>query len=225
MPLREYKDRVGLKVQDTAKVLTNAQANEIILNALAVFSKDCPIIQATSIPGDGGYDYSLPSGWQEGFSQIKAIEYPPGQQIPQYLEPEDYRVYDNATSKVLRFLNVSPSSSETFILSWTKPYSQSTIDSIPAQFIDAFCELAAALYCEALANYYTQSSNSSIEIDSVDNLSKRDLWSRNAKDHRKLYDLALGQTDGVGAASVTYDWDSRPSWEDKTYLLPNKQNR
>lgn len=216
---------MDIKVQDTAEVLNNAQTNRIIVDALAVFSKDCPIIQATSITGDGGYDYSLPSGWQQGFSQIKAIEYPAGQQIPQYLESDDFTIYDNATVKKIRFFNTSPSSSETFIVSWTKAYLQSTIDQIPTQFIDAFCELAAALYCEALANYYTQSSNSSIEIDSVDNLSKRGLWAENAKNHRKLYDLALGQIEGVAAASVTSDWDSRPSWEDKTYLLPNKQDR
>lgn len=222
MALSDFRDKTKLKTQDGAQVLSDTDVDSIVVATLEQFSKDCPYIKVSDISGDGGYDYSLPTSWQDGFSSIKKVEYPAGEREPVYLEPEDWIIYDNGISKKLRLLNHTPTASEMIRLTYTIAYLQTTIDNIPAGYQDAFCNLAASICCEAIANYYTQASDSTVDIDSIDYLSKSGDWGSRAKRLRKLYEIFLSNREGLKAASATGDWDNRPSWGDDHLLHSSK---
>lgn len=224
MALSDFRDKTKLKTQDGASVLSDTDVDSIVVAALEQFSKDCPHLEVSDISGDGGYDYSLPTSWQNGFSSIKKVEYPAGEREPIYLEPEDWIIYDSGTSKKLRLLNHTPNASETIRLTYSIAYLQATIDDIPASYQDAFCNLAASICCEAISNYYTQCSDSTVDIDSVDYLSKSGDWGNRAKRLRKLYEMFLSNQEGLKAASTTGDWDNKPSWGDD-HLFHSRKNR
>lgn len=224
MALSDFRDKTKLKTQNGTLVLSDTDVDSIVVAALAQFSKDCPYIKVSDISGDGGYDYSLPTTWQDGFSVIKKLEYPAGEREPVYMEPENWIIYNNGSSKKLRLLNHTPTASETIRLTYTIAFLETTIDNIPVSYQDAFCNLAASICCEAIANYYTQSSDSTVDIDSVDYLSKSNDWGSRAKRLRKLYEIFLSSQEGLQAVSVTGDWDNKPSWGDD-HLLHSRKTR
>jgi hypothetical protein len=213
MPIQTYNTKVDRIIQDDAGILSSTEIDDFILESLSYYSKDAPYLKVADIAGDGGYQYDLPNDWQEGFSYIVKVEYPAGKQVPLLLEPGDYTVYKTPTGLKLHFYSLSPLATETIRITYTTLYTQSTIDSIPAQDQDAFCLLAAALCCGAIARRYAQTSDSTIDADSVNYRSKSDEYARRAKELGLRYSNFMGKKEGTpSAASGTKDWDTDYSW-------------
>lgn len=226
MSFANFKKEIINKLQDHTPKLENIDVDVLIVSVLVgQFSKDFPSIVVSDIAGDGGFDYDLPStptakAWVDGFSQICAIEFPAGEQIPTYMEVKDYIIYDNGTEKQLRFLVDVPSATQTIRMIYIVPYSKATIDNIPTTKQEAYCLLAAAELCDMLARLDTESIDPTIEADSVNHHEKTNKWTKNGNEMRKKYNRLVGANkDGVIGASSYMDWDLAPLTRDDTGQL------
>lgn len=212
MTLGDIKEKITRIVQDTAKKLSDVDLDGFTIEALANYSKDRPYVKVNDTTGTGTYDYTLPSDWVTDFSVIREVEYPAGEQVPTILEPEEYGLYQNASTTKLRLYNYSPTTSETIRITYTLPYTKATIGNIPAQDIDAFCNLAASLCCSALARIHAQTSEINYTVDNINYRSKGDEYARRAKELMGLYQSLIGIGGEVQAASKSVNWDTSFSW-------------
>ncbi|MFQ5646259.1 MAG: hypothetical protein ACE5GM_04960 [bacterium] len=225
MSLLDFNKKVGRSLQDEADILSEADIDNFILEALSYYSKDRPRVKVTDISGDGGYEYDLPSGWDQGFSTVKRIEYPAGERIPVYLESTDWMIYTDTGGKKLRLLHHTPSGTEVIRVTYTCLYDDTEIDLIPAGDQDAFCSLAASLCCGSLARYYSQTSAAGLEVEVVDYPGKAAEYAGRAKELLDIYNRHLGKgRERKSAASVTDDWDTSFSWQGD-FLSHPKKNR
>jgi len=201
------KDEITNIVKDESGKLLDNDIDRYMLFAIRTYSRSRPDIAVVDITGDGGHDYALPSSWVDGFSRIMIIEYPIGDIPAQYLDEDDYCIYQNETTKLLRLLYDSPSASNDFRVVFSIPRTDSTI---PDNDIDAVCNLAASYCLEQLANAYAQTSDSTISADSVDYRSKSYEFAQRAKRHIAIYKEHMGIKEGdtVAAATgiVNLDW-------------------
>jgi len=213
MNLTEATEKLKLKIQDDAEKLSVDDQQNTIVNSLELFSKDFSRIITDDISGDGNYDYTPPSDWLDGFSVIKKIEYPAGERIPRYIDEDDWTIYDDTSSKKIRFLSHTPASGETVRITFTVPYYKATIVNIPINHIDAFIHLCAANACMSIATKMGFVQTPTIQADSVNYHSKGGEFAKRSKEFKKLYDDFIGKSEGVLAASTVMDWDSIPSWQ------------
>ena len=132
---------VGIVKDDSAKLVNPDDYELKIAEALNTYSKHRPDTDVVDVTGNGGHDYDLPTGWSEGFSEIKSIEYPIGDIPATLLDPDTYEIYQNTTKKQVRLLNNSPAAADTFRITFTIPR---TITTIIATDEDAFCKIGRA---------------------------------------------------------------------------------
>ena len=168
MEFQDFTSAVKVKIQDAAKVLSDADVHTITVDVLSELSRDLPAIEISDIVGDGGFDYSLPALWQEDFSLIKAVEFPVGERIPNILESGDWMLYDDGTENKLRFLVDTPSSSENIRIKYTIGYTKITAVNIPVNNQDAFSTLAASSCCSAIARKLGFTVDPTIDVDVID---------------------------------------------------------
>ena len=176
--------------------------------AIKKYSRYRPNNSVADITGTGTHDYSLPSGWNDEFSIIRSIEYPVGNVPADYLDADDYEIYQSPTAKKIRLQTITPSASQSFRVTFTVPRTDTTI---PDGDIDAVCNLAASLCLEELANAYVQLSDSTIAADSVNYRSKSYEAAQRAKAMMKLYKEHMGikEDDITPAASAVKDMDMK----------------
>lgn len=202
-------------LQDSAEVLSSVQIKEFIVKALSFHSKNVPRYVVAEITGDGGYEYSLPATFYNGFSMIKTIEFPSGERVPVYLKDTDWIVYENVSGKEIRFLYDSPSASQTFLLTFSVPFLESTINEIPDNDATPFCYLAASLCSKALSMYYSQTSNPTINVDSINRKSKGKEYETRADMLYEQYATFFGITKKGSGGSVFLNWDTNTSQDDR----------
>lgn len=93
-----------------------------IRQATADFSRIRPDITTVDVTGDGGRYYAINStnfpGYVDNFSRIRSIQYPNAEiaadEVPQYLEPEDWSedYYDDSNVRYLFLPNHAPAATE-----------------------------------------------------------------------------------------------------------------
>ena len=118
----------ALVAADSA-VLEDKIISQLILDALDLFSQKLPRKVLKDITGDGTQEYDLPSDegleWDNTFSLVLSIEYPTGNVPPIFLEQgysNDFVIYPETTTTFkLKFISVTPSTSETIRLIYTIP--------------------------------------------------------------------------------------------------------
>ncbi len=223
MPLIDLKNKVKRLIQDEAGRLKSEELTDFILEALGYFSKDYPHVKIADIPGDGSYLYNLPSDWIEAVSWLRQVEYPVGKQIPVYLEADDYNLYKTPSGEKLRFLRHTPNAAETIRLTYTTPFTKTSLDNIPVSMQDALALLTAAICCETLSRSYAQNIDSGLEVDIVDFQSKSNLYAQRAKELQQRYNRLMGKQKGIGAATGVADWDVNYPWGEDRLNHPRKQ--
>lgn len=191
--IESYIEKVTAKVKDDSGKLKPGDIERNIYNAIALFSKHKPNTKVVDVTGDGTQDYATPTGWVDGFSVIKSIEYPVGNVPADLLDEEEYTIYQTTSAKKVRLLTVAPPATETFRVTFTIPRTELTI---PDNDVDALANLAASLCLEELANAYTQTSDSTIGADSVNWRSKGYEFSQRAKRLYQLYKEHMGIREG-----------------------------
>lgn len=167
--------------------------------ALSIFSLHEPTRLRSAIDGNNSSVYNLPDEWENEFSQILQIEYPL-EQIPSiFLHPDEFELYQSTSEswKILIYGNIP--SSESFGLYFTALRSPI---SIPNSHIEAFTWLCASLWLSKLANSYITSTDSSINIDTVDYKDKASQFRSQAKYFLKMYREFMGiNEEGVSSSS------------------------
>jgi len=235
--LRELQNLVDDAMKEDASIILPDQRTRAIRSAIDRFNKDKPREVTNDISGDGEYDYTLPTEetkpWVNEFSYVISVEYPSGKQSPVMVDPEDYKIYDNGTSKVLRFLSYSPSSSETIRLmhttKWLCDKDNTTIEDRDAWPLAC---LAASIGLRILASHWLQSVESNLNADVVDYSTKSidatllaDMLENVYRDHLGI--ARIGQTKAVESpvrpAGGTKDLDMEYSWNEDYMTHPRRQ--
>ena len=159
------------RLRDTAGKCTQPQQDGAITEALKRFSLDYPSDAVDTITGDGvSYTFPLPAGFEAGFSSLTAIEYPLGQQVPVYLDTDDYGTYrDPATGDVMiRLYSLTLATGEQAGVSYTGRHTVTeTEDTVPVAQQELVAWLAAAICCRQLAAYYAQTMEPMMGADAA----------------------------------------------------------
>lgn len=194
--ITEIRQGVTARVKDAGILSTtpdlSCDVDRCILSALEEYAKARPRRRAALIDGSGGFDYatSLLSGWQDDFSYVAEIIYPWDSTTPTpfVLNEDEYEVKLLSTGSVLRFKTAKPGTTEKFHVTYTSPHTlSSSTSTVPATDDEALKDLSAALCCEALAAYYSQTSENSISADAVQRIQKADSYRASAKRWREAF--------------------------------------
>jgi len=206
--LKNLTDITSEKVKDKSGKIATSDFERNVLEAIKRYSRHRPNTSVVDVTGNGTHDYSLPTGWIEGFSSLVSIEYPVDNVPADYLDQEDYEIYQTTTVKKVRLITYSPAATDSFRVTFTIPRTDTTILD-PDE--DAVCNLAASLCLEELANVFIHSSDSSIAADSVDYRDKAYKASQRAKRMLQLYKEHLGikEDDITPPASAVKDLDMK----------------
>jgi hypothetical protein len=210
--LTTFGNLVNKKLKDDKYVLGNyLEKNDIyddyIQEAIKEYSRRNPdraIYTHVVVTGETNV-FDLPSDWEEDFSSIINIEYPVEYYPPQYIDEKYYEVVRIDTGLVLRFIdNPYPGIGQTFWVRYTKRHSVTTSAStIPTAHEEAVANLSISKVCQAIANFYATTTDSSMSADVIDYQSKAAEYNSRSKAHRELYEelMPLEKTGEVG------EWD------------------
>lgn len=180
---------IGIVNDDSGKLANPADFDRNINAALSTFSRHRPDTKVVDITGNEGSDYNLPDGWVADFSSIRKIEYPIGDIPETCLDPDDYGIYQTPQAKKIRLNNASPSTLESFRVTFTILRTFATVSSADE---NAFCNLAASLCMEDLSNVFAQTSDPTIGADVVNYRTKSQEFASRAKRLTQLYKEHMG---------------------------------
>lgn len=215
--LATFRTGITNRLVTVPVALTAEMRDTAIAAALEEFSKARPRVLAALFPGTGGFSYALEgagnvlAGFLEGFSSILEVLYPYDATVqqPDPLDsPADYGVFRIATgpatsSLSLRFLTATPAAAESIHVTYTVPH---TVDdascSVATADHEALGDLATAYACEALASFFTQSVEPTLQADTVERRSQGDQYRSQAEKWRKAYRLKMGGESASGPASA-----------------------
>ena len=210
----EILNSVLALMQDNAQFLGSDQMEVAVQNALRQIDKDNPRTLVIDIDGDATQDYKLPASFVRGFSLIKTVESPAGQNPPVLRRREDdWFVYEDP-SKVageqlrLRFRVITPSATETIRVVLTSPHvvdqDNSTLD--PTSFEGVVYKTLVYVF-RSLAAFFTQSTNPAIAVDSVDYAGRAQAFLFLAERYEKSYKQILGIGERTSAAFALAEAD------------------
>jgi hypothetical protein len=166
-----------------------------ISQAARIYSRYFPIEVVSDIPGENGFNLTLPVAFMDGFSTINSIEYPyiASQQNPNLIKLNEARPYRTPTGLQIRFMTYSPKSTEVVRLNYTVPHTITTTTStIPSFREDAIGNKASALVAEIIAADYSNTSRSSMDEISIDFRIKSQEWQLIADRYNMLFRTDLG---------------------------------
>lgn len=187
-------DLVTGKVKDSAKKLDDpADFNAAIKEALNRYSKNKPLVLVSDLTGNGTNDLTLPAEWLTGLSGVESVEYPVGSVPESLLDSRDYKLYQTPTGQKLRLLTVKPSTLESVRISFSSAHVDET--TVLATDIEAIANLAASVCCRQLAAIYGNTSDPTIQADSVNYRSKSADYTSLANKLEAQYKTALGIKD------------------------------
>jgi hypothetical protein len=167
------------RVRDAAARFTTAQKDDAIGQAVKRYTSLRPVEGVQDYAGDGAiYDLALPTGYVEGISTVRSIEYPQGQRQPTFIMPKDWVYYRSPTALKIRILVTTPTLGNTVRVAFTKPH---TVDAggstIPVNDEEAVSDLAAAIGLRELASIYAGTTDPTIAADSVNYRTKAQEYS------------------------------------------------
>lgn len=167
MSLADLRILLDDRLRDTAGKCTTPQKDAAIAEALKRYSLDYPAEAVTTLIGDGfGYTFPLPASFVAGFSTVLAVEYPVGQQVPVYLDEDDYGLY--GIPPQLRFYSLVLSVGETAIVTYSALHTVTeSTDTVPPAQQEWVAWLAAAICCRQLAAYYAQTMEPMMGADAA----------------------------------------------------------
>lgn len=196
-------DMIRGKVKDDSGKLNDPDGlAAAALEALNRYSKARPREVVVDTPGSGTYDVDLPIDWVEGFSAITQVEFPAGRVPANVIDRRDWSIYKSPEGPKLRILIATLDTDELVRQTYTIPHTE---ESCPATDLEAVANLAAGICLRQLAAAFGQTSDSSIQADTVNYRSKADEFRRLADSFESLYKSHLGirDNDTVAAGMVT----------------------
>ncbi len=223
MSLADYQSLVDDLVRDDTGRIVTADRDEAIARAVARYGKDRPRVKVEDVVAPGGNYLSLPAGWQADFSSLQSIEYPVGDRPATLLEQDGYALYQTPSTSEIH-LDSAINAGRSVRVSYTIRHAvDGTGDTIRAEDREAVSCWAAALLLDQLAAWFTGSSDSTIQADSVDRRSKGGEYAARAGKLRKRYfdELGIDERKSV-AAGVVVDLDASDSQGRDRLLHPRR---
>ncbi len=212
MPLADYQALVDDLVRDDTGKIAVADRDEAIARATARYGKDRPRIKIEDVAAPGGNKLNLPAGWQTGFSELRSIEYPIGSVPPTLLDQDSYSLYSTPTGDEIQIISAINAAQSVRLTYTIRHQLDATNDTLRGDDREPVCCWAAALLLDQLAAWFTGSSDSTIQADSVDRRSKGGEYAARAGKLRKRYfdELGIDERKSV-AAGVVVDLDASDS--------------
>lgn len=204
------------KVKDSAGKLDDpADFNSAINEALNRYSKNKPLVLVRDLTGNGTNDLPLPNEWLTGLSGVESVEYPVGSVPESLLDSRDYKLYQAPTGQKLRLLTVKPTNPESVRISFSTAHADET--TVLAIDLEAIANLAAAVCCRQLAAIYGNTSDPTIQADSVNYRTKSGEYTALANKLETQYKTALGikdddTTPAAMAVAAPPEHTSLPHW-------------
>lgn len=188
----------------------------LVARALDRYSKDKPLEIVSDVASDGTQLLELPSypdalAGQEVpvfdplFSTIRAIEFPIAQNPPEYVDPNDFRLYRDPSGTKVMLTADTPNAGNACRFTWTARHA-SDGSTVPDGDFNAVVDFTAALAAEQLATIYAQTSDPTMSADVVNYRSKSQEYQSLAKMLRKRYYNHIGVDE-----SATGEADQRPA--------------
>jgi len=204
MSLDAYLAELKRLIPQAEEELPPGTLEERLGDAIRQFSLVCPYEPApVDYEGDGStYNFDLPNGWDSGFSTVRSIEYPVGDQEPELLDHGDYELYRSSTGWQLRFY-ITPADGKMARVQFTALHRLTdTEDTIHERDKRAFCWLAASLVARNLAAKYAGFTDPSLAADVVAYRTKQKEYSDLADQFERFFKLhfGMGARDLVPAA-------------------------
>lgn len=203
MALADYQSLVTALTRDDTGALTNTDRDNAIADAVRRYSKDKPRTKTQDIVADAANKLTLPSGWEAGFSALRAIEYPVGSVPPVLLKQDRYGLYDEPAGQKLLLLDAVAVGATLRVLYTIAHLVNGSGDSIPADDREPVACWAAALLLDQLAAKFAGASDSTLQADAVEHGSKASEYARRAGSLRKRYLNELGLDDKKNVAAGT----------------------
>lgn len=204
MALADYQTLVTALIRDDTGRIANADRDEAIARAVARYSKDRPREKIEDLAAPGGNRLTLPVGWQADFSTLLAIEYPIGQTPAVVIEQDRYGIYSTPTGDEIKILDAINAADQVRMTYTIRHQVDGANDTIRADDREPVCAYAASLALDQLAAWFTGSSDSTIQADSVDRRSKGADYAARAKTLRGRYfdELGIDVKRSVAAGAV-----------------------
>jgi hypothetical protein len=228
--LNDARSIVSGLIQDQAGKLDTTARNLAIRNAVELHSMNVPAVKYQIVTGVSNKTSRTPTGWSDTISQIVKIEFPINQRPPIYLEEEDFEVIRAATASTpfrILFKTFVPGATSPFGVIFTAPHKlgiTANQNTIPDNHIVAVANLAASIACQQLAAFYSQSGDSLINADSVNNQSKLPNYLQISKVYLTYY-MNFFKIDEHGfarPASITVDIDRDFQWGEQFFYHPRR---
>ncbi len=216
---------LALVQNDAGKLTTSpdltCDADLAILQAVKVYEQVRPRVRTAEVSGAATWDYNLSGGtpivsdWQDGLSTVRSVAYPfdgTSRELNQ-LQPEDWAIVRLTVSGVdyirLRFLASTPAASEKFLLEYTTTHTVTAgaLSINPADY-DVVAALAGSFMALQLAAIYAESTDGTIQADSVNRGTRVDYWRQIARDLKARYDAMVSGGQAVRPAHTVVDVDT-----------------
>lgn len=220
-------------LQDAAGKLTTATRNQAIQSAVQLHSTYVPNIKVSSLTGVSGNQRATPTSWIDDVSVILKIEFPANDKPPTYLEEDEFFLNQSPTGSTkyqIQFTNSVPTTNERFRVFYSIPHklgATASINTIPDNHQYALANLAASIACSQLAAFYSQTSDSLIQADSVNAQQKNPNYLQLSRQYRKDYFtyFRIDEKDQVKAGGLIGDIDRLTSFGGQDFFYHNKRWR
>lgn len=203
--LTDYKARLANLVIADTDALPDAKRTEAVQVAVELFSQAFPRILAAEIVGDGSYDYSLPTGWVDDFSEVQQIESPAGERPARYIEADEWNLYRSAAAVKLRFARALASGKSAVLAYSVLHEVTGSAGTISRAWNNAVSFLAASVACNIAASYYAQTGESSIGADAVAHRTKSQEYRALAGRWGDLYEAELEKAPVANSLQGDFD--------------------
>lgn len=154
-----------------------------------------PHIRMHEITGDASNRYDLPEHWEEGFSLIRHIEYPVGEDDPVLIDPEDALVWYTPELK-LQFKGTRINAGESALMQYTSRHILSSeVVTVPDHEFEAVCILAAHHAAMEIAGRFIKDHSEALSRNTAGIVNFRhvsDLFKNYAQELFKLYCKRIG---------------------------------
>jgi hypothetical protein len=193
--LPDFQQLVDDLVRDRDQVIAPSERATAIASALSRYSADSPrpcVEDVISV--SGGPRLPVPTGWLEGVSELRALEYPVGKVPPSQIGLDAVSLYQSPTGiEIVMLLSVF--ADDVVRVSYTGGHVlDATQTTIPSRHVHAVAAFAASILCGQLSAYYATEGAPTLQADTVDHQGKTERYRNRARD------LAAEYTRTVGAA-------------------------
>jgi hypothetical protein len=191
------------------------------------YSADAPRVRVEDVTSvAGGQRLPVPSGWIDGWSEVRALEYPIGQIPSSLIGLDAVSVYDTPDGPELVLL-ISLLPSDQVRVSYTEFHALTTLAStLPTRHERAVACLAASDLCGQLSAHYATEGAPTLAADTADHIGKTERYRSRARDLAAEYSNVVGaaRSDRQKPAMASAVIESRDSLGRRTLFHPPRGN-